>query len=168
MVPIVNGRAGVAFEAFVMLRKRGNRVREIARGSIPAAEDVPSDFISNANVGGIVIEDNRAFLGVIMPSIPKKAQTEGSSTFEPDHFFDAWAKEEITPPYDNDFRKFIIKAFALKPNDTYGYKATAEVTLLQAQTYVEFGGQGQLHKWYVDSEGNQVSHVWSRASYGIL
>jgi len=92
-----------------------------------------------------------------MPTIPQKAQTEGSTTFEPDRFFDAWAKEEITPPYDNDFRKFIIKAFGLKPNDTYGYRATAEVTLLQAQTYVEFGGQGTLHKWYVDGEENQVS-----------
>lgn len=93
-----------------------------------------------------------------MPAIPQQAQTEGSKTFEPDAFFETWAKEELTPPYDNDFRKFIIKAFGLDLDDTYGYRATAEVTLLQAQTYVEFGAQGGLHKWYVDAEGAQVSH----------
>jgi hypothetical protein len=91
-----------------------------------------------------------------MPSIPQKAQTEGSATFDPEKFFEAWSKGDITPPYDNDFRKFIIRAFGLEPDDTYGYRATAEVTLLQAQTYVDFGRQGTLHKWYVDSDGAQV------------
>lgn len=99
-----------------------------------------------------------------MPSIPQKAQTEGSSTFDPENFFNAWAKEEIKPPYDNNFRKFIIQAFGLKPNDSYSYRATAEVTLLQAQTYVEYGGQGPLHKWYVDEEGKQVSPCTTAAA----
>lgn len=125
-----------------------------------SAEDGPGGFISDADLIDFEVEVSSTLTvvkGGNMPSIPKKAQTEGSTSWEPDQFMSAWAKEEITPPYDNDFRKFIIKAFGLKHNDTYGYKATTEVTLLQAQTYVEFGGQGQLHKWYVDSEGNQVS-----------
>lgn len=92
-----------------------------------------------------------------MSEIPQRVETQGSTTFDSDKFFDAWTKEEITPPYDNDFRKFIIRAFGLKPDDAFVYRAIAEVTLLQAQTYLEFGGQGGLHKWYVDSEGNEVS-----------
>lgn len=92
-----------------------------------------------------------------MSEIPQRVETQGSTTFDPEKFFDAWAKEEITPPYDNDFRKFIIRAFGLKQDDKFVYRAIAEVTLLQAQTYLEFGGQNGLHKWYVDSEGNEVS-----------
>ncbi|KAK6406244.1 hypothetical protein LTR81_019050 [Elasticomyces elasticus] len=89
-----------------------------------------------------------------MPSIPSKPQTEDSSTFDPDKYFEAWSKEEYTPPYDNDFRKFIIKTFDLPFRDDYGYMAqSAEVTLLQAQTYVEWGAQGNLHAWYRDDEG---------------
>ena len=91
-----------------------------------------------------------------MPLITNKAQTEGSSTFDPDKFFDAWEKEEITAPYDNDIRKFILRSFGLRPSDTYIYTATAEVSLLQAQTYLEFGGQGRLHEWYKDETGTQV------------
>lgn len=99
-----------------------------------------------------------------MPRIPKKAQTDGSTTFDPDTFFEAWSKEEITPPYDNNFRRFIIRAFGLPYDDDYGYRATTEVTLLQAQTHVEFGAQGGLHRWYVDENGNEVSNhamAWS-------
>lgn len=92
-----------------------------------------------------------------MPAIPKQAQTEDSDTFDPDKYFDAWSKEEITPPYDNDFRKFIIRTFGLPRDDDYGYAATSEVTLLQAQTYIEFGRQGGLHSWYKDDEGQPVS-----------
>lgn len=51
---------------------------------------------------------------------------------------------------------FIGKTFGLQPSDTFGYKATAEVTLLQAQTYLEYGGQGGLHAWYRDDEGNPI------------
>ena len=92
-----------------------------------------------------------------MPRIPKKAQTEGSTTFDPDQFFEAWGKEEITPPYDNNFRRFIIRAFGLQLSDDYQYQATAVVSLLQAQTYVEFGAQGGLHAWYRDAEVKEVS-----------
>lgn len=104
--------------------------------------------------------------------IPNKPQTDGSTTFDPDQFFEAWEQEKLTAPYDGDFRKFIIRAFGLKLNDTYIYTATAEVTLLQAQTYIEFGGQGRLHEWYKDEEGNQVSksthHDLSTQSFCIL
>lgn len=96
-----------------------------------------------------------------MPEIPDKAQTEGSTTFDPDKFFEAWEKEEITAPYDNDFRKFIIRAFGLKSTDTYVYTAVAEVSLLQAQTYLEFGAQGGLHGWYKDKDGKLVSMLSS-------
>ena len=92
-----------------------------------------------------------------MSQIPQVASTQGSQTFDPDAFFEAWAQETLTPPYDNDFRKFIIKAFGLKPDDSFVYRAIAEVTLLQAQTYLEFGGQGGLHGWYLDEEGKEVS-----------
>ncbi|KAK3067933.1 hypothetical protein LTR53_014880 [Teratosphaeriaceae sp. CCFEE 6253] len=89
-----------------------------------------------------------------MPAIPKKPQTEDSTTFDPDKYFEAWASEEYTPPYDNNFRLFIIKTFGLPVRDDYGYMAqSAEVTLLQAQTYVEWGAQGNLHAWYRDDEG---------------
>jgi hypothetical protein len=92
-----------------------------------------------------------------MPAIPDKAQTEDSSSFSPDAYFEAWEKGDITAPYDNDFRKFILTTFGLPHDDTYTYAAVAEVTLLQAQTYVEFGGQGGLHAWYRDNEGKPVS-----------
>ncbi|KAK4553722.1 hypothetical protein LTR86_009220 [Recurvomyces mirabilis] len=89
-----------------------------------------------------------------MPAIPRQAQTEDSTTFDPDKYFDAWSKEEITPPYDNDFRKFIIKTFGLSIRDDYGYMAqNAEVTLLRCQTYLDVGAQGGLHGWYKDAEG---------------
>ncbi|KAK6004431.1 hypothetical protein QM012_008293 [Aureobasidium pullulans] len=91
-----------------------------------------------------------------MPTIPDRAQTEDSTTFSPDAYFDAWEKGEITAPYDNDFRKFILTTFGLPQDDTYTYAAVAEVTLLQAQTYVEFGGQGGLHAWYRDDQGKPL------------
>ena len=91
-----------------------------------------------------------------MPRVPKNAHTDGSSTFEPDKFFEAWSKEEITPPYDNNFRRFIIRSFGLPIDDDYGYQATTEVSLLQAQTYLEFGAQGGLHGWYRDEKGEEV------------
>jgi len=93
--------------------------------------------------------------------IPQSPHTEGTSSFDPDKFFEAWAREEITAPYDNNFRKCIGQAFGLKPSDTYVYRATAEVTLLQAQTYLEYGGMGRLHEWYRDGEGKQVRWILS-------
>lgn len=89
--------------------------------------------------------------------IPKKPQTDGSSTFVPDKFFETWAKEELKLPVDNDFRKLIIKAFGLRLSDDYGYQATTEVTLRQAQEYVQIGGTNGLHAWYRDGEGKPVS-----------
>ena len=93
-----------------------------------------------------------------MPPIPQRAQTEGSTNFDPDKYFDAWANEEFTPPYDNDFRKFILRTFGLPlREEEYVYKASSEVSLLQVQTYLEFGAQGGLHGWYRDEEGQMVS-----------
>ncbi|GAB1731897.1 hypothetical protein NU195Hw_g9269t1 [Hortaea werneckii] len=90
-----------------------------------------------------------------MPSIPQKPQTEDSKTFDPDKYFEAWGKEEIQPPYDNDFRKFIIRTFGLPIRDDYGYMAQhAEVTLLNVQTHIEVGRQNGMHAWYRDIEGN--------------
>ncbi|KAF2216316.1 hypothetical protein CERZMDRAFT_33393 [Cercospora zeae-maydis SCOH1-5] len=85
--------------------------------------------------------------------IPKKPQTEGSVTFDPGKFFDAWSRGELTAPYDNDFRKFTIKSFGLRLNDQYGYRATTEVTLLAAQSHVEAGAANGLHTWYRDTTG---------------
>lgn len=93
-----------------------------------------------------------------MPPIPRQPQTEDSETFDPDKYFEAWSKQEYQPPYDNDFRKFIIRTFGLPRNDDYGYMAqNAEVTLLKAQTYLEVGAQNNLHAWYRDAEGQPVS-----------
>ncbi|CAK1362028.1 unnamed protein product [Cercospora beticola] len=85
--------------------------------------------------------------------IPKKPQTEGSATFDPDKFFEAWSKGELTAPYDNDFRKFIIKSFGLRVSDQYGYRATTEVTLLGAQSHIDAGAANGLHVWYRDPAG---------------
>ncbi|KAG8626057.1 hypothetical protein KVT40_006458 [Elsinoe batatas] len=90
------------------------------------------------------------------PRIPKKPQTEGSFNFDPDQFFEKWEKGEIGAPDDNDFKKCISRAFGLRPNDTYKYKAIAEVTLDQAQTYLNYGDQGRLLEWYRDEEGKKL------------
>ena len=92
-----------------------------------------------------------------MPPIPQKSQTEDSIDFNPDKYFEAWKKEEIHAPYDNDFRKFIIKTFGLPMRDDYGYMAqSAEVTLQLAQTCVEVGRQGNMHAWYRDAQNHVV------------
>lgn len=92
--------------------------------------------------------------------IPKTPQTERSNSFNPDAFFDSWANGEAQKLlYTNDFRKFVLKAFGLDFKDDYVYRATAEVTLLHAQTYLEFGSQGGLHAWYRDAENQQVGSV---------
>lgn len=92
-----------------------------------------------------------------MPSIPKRAQTDGSKTFAPDAFFDAWARDEIGAPQDDDFRTFVIRSFGLQPDDDYGYRATAEVTLLQAQKYLMMSADRGLHRWYVEADSSAVS-----------
>lgn len=91
-----------------------------------------------------------------MPQIPRSARTEGSSTFDPDRFFEAWAKGEITAPSDNDFKKSILTAFGLPSRDNYVYKAVAAVSLEQAQAHVAAGGNNGLHGWYKTSEGQPV------------
>jgi len=94
-----------------------------------------------------------------MARIPQKPQTEGSSTFDPERFFEAWEKGDLKAPQDNAFRKFIIEGFGLRPTDNYIYRAIAEVTLPQTQAYLERGGAGRLHEWYRDEHGSQVS-LW--------
>ncbi|GAM85230.1 hypothetical protein ANO11243_032340 [Dothideomycetidae sp. 11243] len=89
------------------------------------------------------------------PRVPKKPQTEGSFNFDPDAFLEKWEKGEIGIPKDNDFQKCIIRAFGLRSNDSYIYRATAEVTLAQAQAYLNHGGEGRLLEWYRDEEGKQ-------------
>ncbi|KAF4548201.1 Hypothetical protein D9617_30g011050 [Elsinoe fawcettii] len=89
------------------------------------------------------------------PRIPKKPTTEGSSDFDPEHFFSRWQKSELGPPKENDFKKCISRAFGLRLTDTYKYKAIAEVTLDQTQTYLNYGDQGRLLEWYRDGEGNK-------------
>lgn len=95
-----------------------------------------------------------------MPTIPNKAQTEDSTTFNPDDYFSKWEKGEFTAPIDNDFRKFILDTFGLKPSDRYTYAAVAEVSLQQAQDYLNHGGNGGLHSWYRDDEGKPVSLIF--------
>lgn len=90
------------------------------------------------------------------PRIPKKPQTEGSFNFDPDSFFEKWATGENGVPKDNDFQKCISRAFGLRSSDAYVYKAIAEVTLSQAQTYLNYGNQGRLLEWYRDEECNKV------------
>ncbi|PNS21024.1 5-formyltetrahydrofolate cyclo-ligase [Sphaceloma murrayae] len=90
------------------------------------------------------------------PRIPKKPQTEGSFNFDPDQILEKWEKGEIGIPTNNDFRKCILRAFGLRANDTYVYKAIAEVTLEQAQVYLNYGDQGRLLEWYRDEEGNKL------------
>lgn len=91
-------------------------------------------------------------------TVPKAAETVGAKTFNPDEFFDDWTSGEAQQLlYTGDFRKFLLKAFGLDPRDQYVYRAVAEVTLLQAQTYIELGGQNGFHAWYRDAEGQVVS-----------
>jgi hypothetical protein len=92
----------------------------------------------------------------IMPQIPRSARTEGSSTFDPDHFFQAWAKGDITAPVDDDFRKCVQTAFGLPTKDNYVYRAVAAVTLEQTQFHIAAGGKNGLHGWYKTSEGQLV------------
>ncbi|KAK5010618.1 hypothetical protein BJ546DRAFT_212609 [Cryomyces antarcticus] len=91
-----------------------------------------------------------------MPPNVSKPHTEGSTRFDPDTFFSDWVTNSFRLQ-DNDFRSTIIEAFGLKPDDNYIYRAVAEVTLAQVQRVIEYGGQGILHKWYVDGEGKQIS-----------
>jgi len=86
-----------------------------------------------------------------------KPQTEDSADFDPDRFFEAWKESKLKSPIDNKFRECIIHAFGLPVEDDYGYRATAQVTLAQAQTHVNFGARNGLQKWYADENGVEVS-----------
>ncbi|KAL9598665.1 MAG: hypothetical protein Q9219_004334 [cf. Caloplaca sp. 3 TL-2023] len=92
---------------------------------------------------------------VIRPTIQgPRAQTTGSSHFDPDSFFDLWGNEaKSLLPQGNDLRSSIIAAFDLAPSDNYVYHALASVTLGQVQEAIKHGGEHGLHNWYSDSSG---------------
>ena len=89
-------------------------------------------------------------------SLQCKARTKGSSHFEPDVLFEAWAPPQKALPEDNDFKSSIISTFNLPQNDSYVYHATASVTLSQVQGAVDHGGKSGLHAWYLNEEGVPV------------
>ena len=86
------------------------------------------------------------------PPFPK-AFTEGSRSFEPQKFFEAWNPEELIPQ-DNDFRNCIITSFDLPENDDYTYHAIASVKLSQVQSAIDAGGANGMHAWY--REANRI------------
>jgi hypothetical protein len=93
-----------------------------------------------------------------MPSVLRETRTEGSTTFAPDVYFEEWRKGALSPPDKaTNFRAFVLKAFALTPQDDYIYRAGAEVTLSQAQQYLETGAEKGFHAWYRDAEAEKVS-----------
>ncbi|KAL9011342.1 MAG: hypothetical protein Q9173_003800 [Seirophora scorigena] len=86
------------------------------------------------------------------PARGPRAQTTGSAQFEPDAFFERWAKDSsaLLPREDNDLRSSITAAFNLPESDSYVYNAIASVTLKQVQEAIEHGGRNGLHAWYTD------------------
>jgi hypothetical protein len=88
----------------------------------------------------------------------------GSTSFDPEKYFDAWGRGEIGPPREpgNDFRQFIMSTFGIQPTDTFTYAAVAEVTLAQAQRHVDAGPRAGQHAWYRDSDDKPVSR-WPQA-----
>ncbi|KAL9040738.1 MAG: hypothetical protein Q9180_001727 [Flavoplaca navasiana] len=83
-----------------------------------------------------------------------RAQTTGSTQFEPDAFFATWAKEfKALIPQGNNLRSSITAAFDLAQSDNYVYHAVASVTLAQVQAAIEHGGGNGLHAWYPDEVG---------------
>ncbi|KAL8970527.1 MAG: hypothetical protein Q9197_003769 [Variospora fuerteventurae] len=90
------------------------------------------------------------------PAKGPRAQTIGSAQFEPDTFFDTWAKDPGSLlPLDNDLRSSISTAFNLPESDNYVYHAVASVTLKQVQEAIEHGGQNGLHAWYTEGSGKK-------------
>jgi len=98
------------------------------------------------------------------PRFPKKPQTEGVLHFDPDQFFEDWEKNSESLAQDNDLQKCIQKAFGLSINDKYIYRAVAEVTLAEAQEYLNHGDQGRLLEWYRNADGSKVSYLPSTSS----
>jgi hypothetical protein len=73
-------------------------------------------------------------------------------------YFEEWRKGALSPPdKDSNFQAFILKAFGLAPQDDYIYRAGAEVTLSQAQHYLEIAAEKGFHAWYRDAEAEKVS-----------
>lgn len=88
------------------------------------------------------------------PTKGPRAQTTGSTQFEPDAFFVSWTKDsKALPSHGNDLRPSIIAAFDLAESDNYVYHAIASVTLAQVQAAIEHGGENGLHAWYPNEAG---------------
>ncbi|KAL9613042.1 MAG: hypothetical protein Q9167_002388 [Letrouitia subvulpina] len=81
-------------------------------------------------------------------------RTTGSAHFDPDEFFEKWAKESESLLPKDDFRSSIIAAFNLAQNDSYVYHAIASVSLAQVQEAIDQRGNNGLHAWYLDDTGN--------------
>lgn len=90
--------------------------------------------------------------------VPARAPyCEDSPDFDPDKFFEQWAKGEHTAPREDvDLYTAISKAFNIRQPDKYVYHAIASVTLGQVQQAVNAGSQHGLHAWYRDAEGKPV------------
>ncbi|KAI4194549.1 MAG: hypothetical protein LQ350_007709 [Teloschistes chrysophthalmus] len=91
------------------------------------------------------------------PAKGPRAQTTGSSKFDPDVFFENWAKNGNTLlPQNNDLRTSIISAFNLAQSDNYVYHAIASVTLAQVQEAIDHGAENGMHAWYPDETGKST------------
>jgi hypothetical protein len=88
------------------------------------------------------------------PPARARPHTVGSSSFDPDAFFEQW--DEAVVPHDNDLKKCILRSFKLKQDDDYEYHAIATVTLNQVQSAINAGGRNGMHAWYRDENGFQV------------
>lgn len=100
-----------------------------------------------------------------------RAQTTGSARFDPNAFFESWAKDSSSSlPRDNDLRLSIITAFNLAKSDGYVYHAIAGVTLAQVQEAIEHGGENGMHAWYPDEDGeaSEVSALRSVLSPSLI
>lgn len=95
----------------------------------------------------------------MLPKLPTKPQTEGAPDFDAGELFSSWSSGRIGVPKDNDFAQCITNTFHLRLTDKYTYRAIAEVTLAQAQTYLNYGDQGKLLEWYRDESGAKVCHM---------
>lgn len=89
----------------------------------------------------------------------KDVYTTGSSTFEPDAFFESWGTGAKSAPDHNDFSASVISSFGLPKDDSYVYHAIASVTLDQAQAAVHAAGHNGLHDWYLDEDGRPVQRA---------
>ncbi|KAL8638562.1 MAG: hypothetical protein Q9228_004290, partial [Teloschistes exilis] len=109
---------------------------------------------NRASSEGKYLCSNR-YAGVEMPPAKgPRAQTTGSSDFDPDAFFEKWAKNgNALLPQNNDLRSSIISAFNLAQSDNYVYHAIASVTLAQVQEAIDHGAENGMHAWYPKEAG---------------